>query len=131
MSIIADPARVRRLVPRLVEATRTAASFDPDAAEDLAWLAGFLEGVAAAPLLAAPSPPSKPKRPRAVTGVQIREAENRATAWITEFKEGKKDEGEIPSARAILKAAKDTGIPRSILLAARPPEWKVNDKVRQ
>jgi hypothetical protein len=123
MSTVADPKRLERLVPAIAESARAAAPLAPTWSDDLLWLAGFLEGVAAAPTLAAP-PPSKPKRARAVTGAQIREAQDRALNWINDYRAAWTDAERIPSARAILKAAKGTGISRVTLLASRPPEWQ-------
>ncbi len=87
--------------------------------------------------LAAPSEPlaptSKPPRQRAITGAQKAEAALAAAEWLNAYRERLQPTSGAPSARAIWAAYKRDAtapvIPRAVLLAARPPEWKM--EVRQ
>jgi hypothetical protein len=125
-----DPAHTARLAAMLAENARLHARYDPEFADTMAHFARAFAGHAAIASLVAPA--STPRRTRAVTGAQKADAAQRAADWINTYKDALPPGSGIPSARAIWTAYQNDEaapvIPRTVLMNARFPEWKINDR---
>jgi hypothetical protein len=135
-----DPARLLRVAGALSESGAALRRLAPDAADDQQQVADMLVLLATAlgalhVVTRSPAPPAKAPRCRAITGAQRRALADRALAWVLDLQNAWPAGSDPPSGRALLRAAQESekarGIPRRILLAARPPEWTLHDRVRQ
>jgi hypothetical protein len=119
------PEQAMRLADALDESWRVLARVDPEFASVQRYYAIAIRN---GTHLARPATPA-PRRQRAVSGAQKAEVAQHAAEWLNAYRDGLQPAGGTPSTRAIWAAYKRDAtapvIPRTVLMAARPPEWKM------